>query len=293
MPHYTIEDAKKIHINLSPFFRFNFQRINGWLTDFIIVGEFIHDVLTDNEKRNIDFYIFTEKGFHTLINYFSSKTIDTYTYTVKTYYIDITSCYFVGHIRLINAFTLTPMDIMNAMEVDILRSFYDGETIYQFPDCEGAIESMEIHANHANTCCPITILNAIDKGYDISREILEGLGLKFNNRPIRPSRYEWDGHYDSYSDSIEEYLHTAIMPTKEQMDYLYELCITKKKENNKGITVNDLGLIISFMPYIYKNSIVSTKVDNINCGCFELKFEEMIELLNERKNADTPEHDMI
>jgi hypothetical protein len=280
-----MEDAKKIPINLSPFTHFNLQQIKGWLTDFIIAGEFIHDVLTDNEKSNIDFYIFTEKGFHTLLEYFSrTYSIDTYsidTYTIKTHYINIKHESGMN-INLINAFTLTPIEIINKMEVDILRTFYDGETIYQFIDCEGAIESQQLHANNAHQCCPITILKAIDKGYEISREILEELGIKFNDRPISPDRLErngeYDNHYDLYIDSMDEYLHTTIIPTKEQMDYLHE---TKSKENCKGITVNDLELAKCFLPYIYKNSI--RNVNNINCGCFELNFTEMIEAIHLHK----------
>lgn len=281
MSHYTMEDAKKISINLSPFFHFNLQQIKGWLTDFIIAGEFIHDVLTDTEKSNIDFYIFTEKGFHTLLGYFSTYTYSIATYTIKTHYINIQ--YESGlNINLINAFALSPIEIINEMEVDILRSFYDGETIYQFIDCEGAIESQQIHANNVHQCCPITILKAINKGYEISREILEELGIKFNDRPCSPDRLErngeYDNHYDLYIDSMDEYLHTTIIPTTEQMDYLYDLCETKIKENCKGITVTDLELAKSFLPFIYKNSI--RNVNNINCGCFALNFIEMIQQIH-------------
>jgi hypothetical protein len=283
MTKYTLEDAKKININLSPFFRCDLQRLNGWSTDFILAGEFIHDVLTDTKRSNMDFYIFTENGFNTLLDFFSSKTIytDKYTYAIKTHYIEIISEYFKNNIiRLINAFNLTPIDIMNAMEIDILRCFYDGDTIYQFNVCEGAIESIEIHANNNNNCCPITILKAIDKGYEISHEILEGLGIRFNNRPISPSRYERDGeyddHYEIYRDSLEEYLYTAVMLTKEQMSYLYELCETKQKENCKYITLYDVEMTKYFLHYIYKHSIKN--LDNINCGCFE--YTEMADVLH-------------
>ena len=270
---YTMDDAKQIPMNLSPYLRFEVRQLKGWGSDFIIAGEFIHDVLGNCKRLHLDFYIFSKAGFNTLLDFYISSPGHTYKYTINMHYIEI-----IGPdniVRLINAIGLTPIDIMNGMEVEMLCCFYDGECIYQFPGCEDAIDTWTVvHTRDASNCCINTILRAIEQDYKISREILEEFDIVFNNKPhiqscAGLSKEDTEDVMDFYDDELYEYMCTAIKPTDEDMHYLYE---RKMKQNfqMQGITVYHAHMAKSFLSYIYKHPIKDklTSNENINCGCF-------------------------
>lgn len=287
----TMDDAKKIPMSLSPFLNFDSHLLEGWGSDFIIAGEFIHDVLSNCKKRYLDFYIFNEAGFNTLLDFYPSRLGRKY--TIKAHYIEISSEDYDYSVRLMNAFGSTPIDIMNGMEVEMLCCYYDGENIYQFPGCEDAIETWSVtNTPNANKCCVSTIIRAIEKGYKISREILEALQIECPDGEDKPhiqtcsglSPGECEDVMDHYEDELYDYMHVAIKPTNEDLNYLYD-CEIQQHFQMQGITVYHVNLAKSFLPYIYQHPIKNqiTRGSNINCGCCDnmaVDIEEIVETLH-------------
>ena len=65
-------------LNFQKYVSFNLEDIKGWNTDFIIYGTFIHDVINhinilDSDEDKIEFGVFTENGYETLLNYFNDN----------------------------------------------------------------------------------------------------------------------------------------------------------------------------------------------------------------------------
>ena len=294
---YTMNDANKISLALSPFLKFDSQLLKGWGSDFIIAGEFIHDVLGNFKPRNMDFYIFTKAGFNEVLELYSSTPGRKY--TIKTHYIEISGPGNEGYIvRLMNAFDLTPIDIMNAMEIELLCCYYDGDNIYQFPGCADAIDTWNvIRTADASKCCASTIIRAIEQGYKISREILKELGVAFpdDDKPYilscaGLSLSEHDDVMDYYEDELYEYMQVAIKPSSNS---LYDVYVSESESDAnflmQGITVYHMGIAKSFLPYIYQNPIKERIAcgTNINCGCFEMivDMEDIVEVLHTEKKA--------
>lgn len=292
---YTMDNAKKIPLALSPFLKFDSRLLKGWGPNFIIAGEFIHDVLGNFKPRNIDFYIFTKAGFNEVLNLYSSAPGRKY--TIKTHYIEISGSDNDDYVvRLINAFDLTPIEIMNAMEIELLCCYYDGENIYQFPGCADAIDSWNVvRTTDASKCCASTIIRAIEQGYNISREILKELGVDYPDADqpnilscagLSPG--ERDDLMDYYHDELYEYMQVAVKPSNED---LHDLYVSESDANfqMQGITVYHMGLAKAFLPYIYQNPIKERIAcgTNINCGCFEMiiDMEEIVEVLHTEKKA--------
>ena len=294
---YTMNDAKKIPMSLTPYLEFDSRELKGWGSDFIIAGEFIHDVLSNCKKRYLDFYIFNKTGFNTLLEFYPS-TLGGCKYTIKTHYIEIISPMYEYSVRLMNAFDLNPIDIINAMEAEMLCCYYDGENIYQFPGCEDAIDTWTvIRTANPCKCCVSTIINAINQGYKVSRETLKVLGLEHANDSDKPhilnscaglSPDERDNIIEDYEHELYEYMQVAISPTNEDINYLYD-CEIQQSFQMQGITVYHMGLAKAFLPYIYQNQIKEriARGININCGCFDsiLDMKEIVEVLHTEKKA--------
>lgn len=293
---YMMDDAKKIPMNLSPYLKFDSRLLKGLGSDFIIAGEFIHDILGNCNNRYLDFYIFDEAGFNELLDFYCSKPGRKY--TIKTHYIEISNDDYI--VRLINAFSSTPIDIMNMMEVEMLCCYYDGEFIYQFPGCEDAIDTWTvIRTDNASKCCVSTIIRAIEQGYKISREILEALRIECPDGEGKPhiqscaglSPGERDDVLDHYEDELYEYMQVAIQPSDEDLHdlYVYEL---GENFQMQGITVYHMGMAKAFLPYIYKNTIKDKMAcgENINCGCFDMiiDMEEIVNALHTTHLEATP-----
>jgi hypothetical protein len=289
-----MEDATKIPLNLSPFLDFNVGQLKGWNKDFILAGDFIHTILANKKAHYIDFYIFTKEGFNELIDFFSNKYELTYTYkgytfdthvlteyTCKEYYLEI-NCKNENPIRLYNAFNISPIQIMNAMELDILRCFYDGKNIYQFPDCDKAIDTQTIAPsykhNHTsnNKYYVVAIMNAIHQGYKIPRSILKMLGIEFidvkdNPDPVHPQ----DAMAEDYKN---EYYNTPILVSDNQLQLLYDKYRDIQYEMQNGITVHMKHAAKLLLPIIYRCTIFQ-KNESIH-HLFTYDFNEVLSMLN-------------
>jgi len=295
---FEMEDARIIPLNLSPFLGFNISSLQGWNRDFIIAGEFISDILSANEQAFMDFYIFNEMGFHTLLDLFDNLNLNILSsngssgegvnFTIKTHYIEIkmpkalrSQANYVT-IRLINAFNTSPLDIMNAMDVGLFCCYYDGEFIHQFPSCEEAIASQQVRAFDSRKCCVETTLRLIRKGYNISRDILRSVGAQIDEgeRPHPRSsgqtltQEQREDVMDYYEEELYDFLQTAIKPSESDMHDMYDYD-RQQRFQSQGITVYYKGMAKSFLPYVYQHSIRKRMNDaaNINCGCFDMVFD--------------------
>lgn len=267
---YVLENAKKFEFTMSTYLHFDPSSIKGWGTDFIIAGEFIHAILSYNTKKHteyIDFYIFNEAGFTTLLDFYTNFYTKQHRYTIKNHYIEIETIEKEKYkLRLINAFGLNTIDIMNAMEIDILCCYYDGgEYISCFPKCEEAIVGRYISASNPKKCCISTILRAFEHGYMISNDICKALTIDVDNYIYKMSR---------------------MSLTYEDRRYLY-MIEEEQRFQLQGIAVHSLAMAKSFLPYIYKHSIKDKIIagTNINCGCFNPEFNicEVAAIIQEEK----------
>jgi hypothetical protein len=245
---YTKEFSRQIKLNLNPFLNFDYKSLNKYNRDknFIVAGDFVHDVLTNRKLHQLDFYVFTKEGFTILLDFFGTNTNTMYSiikYSIRTHYIQITSQEYSYTINLINAFNTTPLEIMNRMDVDYLRCYYDGENINIFTDCDAAMNSQKIMNTYNNidyteycdstNICPRTLIKAIQKGYRITRQILLEVGIKFHDIPDYPIELNKKNLYEDekeqileeYDDQCYEYWHTDIQVNKEQLDFIYDTYI--------------------------------------------------------------------
>jgi len=264
-----MEDAKQIPFNLSPFLEFDTRLLKGWNTDFIIAGEFIHDVLSNITPQYIDFYVFTENGFHTLLDFLKIFMYKPNYSITTSYYIEINN-----KVRLFNAFNTEPMDIINNMEADLFACFYDGENIQQFPGCEDSIDALEvIHTFNPKKCNVTTILTAVNHGYKISREILATLGVlldesdKPQNTLTMASTTE---DFNEYENDVFQYLQVAVALTD---DEYFALCTKDNAQHHDhsqaSIKVYNLANAKQLLlPYILQHSIRKQidQEENFNAG---------------------------
>jgi len=271
-----MSDANKIAFNISPFLDFDTRLLKGWNTDFIIAGEFIHNVLSNNSLHYVDFYIFTEKGFHTLLNFFDKINYNYKPeYAIKTtYYIEISN-----KVRLFNALDTTPIEIINNMEADIVACFYDGEHVHVFPGCEDAIDSLTvIQTADPNKCNPSTILNAIHQGYKISCEIVDSLGIALEDKPQMPtdnlhysmSSEDLNEITNEYDNDLIQYMQSAIELSDEQY---FDLCeketLQYHTQQQSMIKVYNLTNATQLLlPYVLSHSIKEQikQKQNFNAG---------------------------
>ena len=284
--------TKTIQFNLSPFLEFDSRLLNkGWNTDFIIAGEFLSNTLANIKPKYLDFYIFTEKGFHILLDFFNHTY---HTYSIKTsYYIKINNGKI--RIRLFNAFNTQAIDIINNMEADIFACYYDGENIHLTPTCEETIDTGIIrHTKDSKKCCASTIITAIDNGYKITREILEavwpnGVANAVAKRPQPPgdisylvTSEEYNEIMNDYEYELFDYLQTVVDLIDD--DY-YELCKKAQEKHHTQsqsvIEVHDVEIVKQLLlPYVLKHSILEqiTEHTNYNAGYGSpVNVNEMIE----------------
>jgi hypothetical protein len=173
--HYTLDTCTTTKCNnfdLIQYLLFDPSKLTGWNTDFIISGDCIHHILINYTPsiKTIDFCIFTEKGFYTLLNFFNNN-MKISQFNVFNWGVELKIKNNQNYI--INLYnTLEPkwnlISAVTSYELDFNRCFYDGSNIIMFPDCKKSIDTnviSNLRMITKDTLLYTDIKKSIDMGY--------------------------------------------------------------------------------------------------------------------------------
>jgi len=89
--HHSLDEfilSDKTIDTINKYLKFDSSKLDGFGTDFIISGNFLHHILIDKETNELEFCIMTENGFLKVLEFFS-KNFNYIRYSITTYGIDL------------------------------------------------------------------------------------------------------------------------------------------------------------------------------------------------------------
>ncbi len=263
--HYNISEYDENHtINITNYLNFNIADIKGWSEDFIISGSFIHNLLInkpniDNYKQ-IDFDILTQKGFHTILNFFDNyftklKKFIKYHVTQFGIEIEVETENWQYLIKLNNKIEWTIENCIDSYEIDYNKCYFDGKIIRMSPLCSEIINKKKIYLINS----PINysqILYAINNGYSFKKEFLKDKNII--NIPLEILENDDNNSVENKKKYIGQSFHILSDQEKEK---LHQLIIDNQEiENNnynRIFTINNsLDNIKKILPLLYKNHLI-------------------------------------
>jgi hypothetical protein len=177
--HYSISSYLiNTQININDHLLFDYSKLEGWGVDFIIAGDFIHNILNNFSSKEIHFFVLTEKGFHTLLYFFYKMTNYT-TFSITKQNIDLNLNGYPYIIKLFNRINWSIYQCMESYYFNYKKCFFDGETIKISPDCIEMMNEKNIYLSfQGNYIYYKDILDAIEKGYKFKKEFIASTGIE-------------------------------------------------------------------------------------------------------------------
>jgi hypothetical protein len=246
-----------INLNIKNFCKFDPNKIEGYKTDFIIAGEFLQNILTDNVFTGIDFWIFNEKGFKTLKQFFNNFN-DEHTYYIGLNHFKITNTVYNIDIYLICAFDMSITDVLDSFELPSFKCYYDFGVIRLYPECNKAIDTMELNIDSKNVC-ECLILCALKNRFKFNENFYIELNTdnKFGWEPFPNYDYDYDDHETSscnyktcdYCIRNKNYYCLTGEQIQKYEEYIHN------KTSRYVLIINDSYEIQPFLKQVYENSI--------------------------------------
>jgi hypothetical protein len=282
--HYPI-DSYLINkcINIIDHLEFDPSRLEGWEEDFIIAGDFIHNILNYYKSHEIDFYVLTEKGFRTLLCFFY-KMSNYVTFSITKHSIDININDYSYMIKLHNRLGWSIYQCMESYYFDYKKCFFDGQSIKISQECNEMMLEKKIYRLFKDVNIHYKdILDAINKGYKFKKEFLKGYdiidieledgfvdGIKDENNNFVKKKYiGMDMHDELTFDEI-----TNLLKLVEKYQ-LYE----NDKYNYIFTIHNSLETILILLSLIHKYTPIYTNI--CGCDCCEINSYETYNIYNE------------
>lgn len=253
---YNLKD-----LNLQQYVSFNLEDIKGWNTDFIIYGSFIHDVININSsyQGKIEFGIFTENGFETLLKYFKDIDIE---YNVfkngvelvidKTLVIELAN--FIGY---------SIETLLNTVKFECHKCYFDGKNIIVYPECRKTINTGVIEKMNGNNTkfTKREFMQCYNNGYQFSINIYNKIDIidpqnqsdGKNNKQIRKFMRDIIYEVDYYKLSkYEDRGFDIYLEFPDNDDDYYDVLIK----------FTDLKQLMIIMPLIYKYPVINNSEDS-------------------------------
>lgn len=143
-------------------FVFPFEITEGWNKDFTVAGGFVHDVINNRKPIDIDFFVFTRRGFEILFDYFKeSETIHHCNSIINIPY--------KSHlVQIIYHFGETVESTINRFDAEHNKCWFDGVNFMCKPECALAWETKTIrHFNPSQYLRFNRVIKLFLKGYKI------------------------------------------------------------------------------------------------------------------------------
>jgi hypothetical protein len=176
--------------NLTPHLPFNANDLDGWNVDYIIAGGYVHDIVNGLVPNDIDMWIMTERGYHSLLEYFSNIFTNV-KYHIHAIFIEIEADDLQYNIQLINVIGSTPIEIIGNFDMDYIRCYYDGINVNTMPDCLESWDTKVVrNMNMFLIIRPSRLLKAHLKGYQFERKLAKSINMPvddcctINNRRV-------------------------------------------------------------------------------------------------------------
>jgi hypothetical protein len=249
--------------NLQKYVSFNLEDIKGWNTDFIIYGTFIHDVINninifDSDQGKIEFGIFTENGYETLLKYFNDNFKDIEYNVFKNgveLAIELENKVLI--IELTNFIGYSIETLLDTINFECNKCYFDGKNVIVYPECRKTINTRVIEKMNGNNTkfTRREFMQCYKNNYKFSIDIYKKLDI------LRP---------ENESDSINnkkiiifmkdttfeaEYYKLSKYEDRGLDNYLY--CFDDDDYYNILIKFSDLTKLMVIMPLIYKYPIVN------------------------------------
>jgi len=208
--HYPISsyyEKTNKEINMEDYLQFDPNELNGWGMDFIIAGEFIHNILINNHKnsKHIDFCILSTKGFNKIIDFFQSNWTNIIYHILEDgVYLNIIGYPF--KVKLHNLIDWSIENCINSYDYDYNKTYFNGSSIKISPDCDHMIKEKKIYHIPTSIIPYISVLESMNNGYKFNNEMLVELGIRDIELEIpdvnNPEKKKFIGH--EYQDLTED-----------------------------------------------------------------------------------------
>ncbi len=289
--HHTIDEFltsdKTIDI-INDYLQFDSSKLNGFGTDFIISGNFIHNILINKKANELDFCILTKKGFVTILDFFS-KNFNYIRYSITTYGIDLNIDSYPYVVKLFNTIEWTILQCIDTYTIEYSKCYFDGKNIKISPECERIIKEKKIYFH---TLSYKEIEEATNNGYKFRKESLKALDII----DICLNKISKDGDCEGY---IGMNFHDLTNKEIENLKRLVKLheCYENDKYFYIFVINNSLDIMKQLLPLIYKYKPKYKNLCDCDCCNFidnndninnsdvinenEITFEDIIKFLHE------------
>jgi hypothetical protein len=266
---YDVCDDLK-NLNFQKYVSFNLEDINinnGWNTDFIIYGNFIHDVINhikfidSSDQDKIEFGIFTENGFETLLKYFNDNFKDIEYVVFKNgveLVIELENKTLL--IELINFIGYSIETLLNTIKFECHKCYFDGKNIIVYPECRKTINTGVIEKMNGNNTkfTKREFMQCYNNDYKFSIDIYKKLDIlrpengsdtiNQNNKQIR--KFMRDIIYEVEYYKLSKYEDRGF-------DIYLELQDNDDDYYDVLIKFSDMKQLMIIMPLIYKYPFIN------------------------------------
>jgi hypothetical protein len=257
---YDVCDNLK-DLNFQQYVSFNLEDIKGWNTDFIIYGSFIHDVINSRDQDKIEFGIFTENGFETLLKYFNDNFKDIEYVVFKNgveLVIELENKTLL--IELINFIGYSIETLLNTIKFECHKCYFDGKNIIVYPECRKTINTGVIEKMNGNNTkfTKREFMQCYNNDYKFSIDIYKKLDIidpkkesdtiNQNNKQIR--KFMRDIMYEVEYYKLSKYEDRGF-------DIYLEFPDNDDDYYNTLIKFTDLKKLMVIMPLIYKYPFIN------------------------------------
>ena len=244
------------NININDHLHFDSSLLEGWFVDFIISGDFVHNVLNKFNSNEINFMVFTEKGFHTLLFFFYKMT-NHITFSITQESIDLNIYGYPYKVKLFNRIDWSIYQCMESYYYDYKKCFYDGQYIKISPECYEMMNEKKIYIpSKGDDIYYKDIFDAVTKGYKFKKEFLVSAGIEnIKTEEIVDENIKYIGQriHDINNTEIE------ILEKLVKDNHQYE-----NDHFHYIFTIHDsLEIIIILLPFVCKNPPVYKNI----CCC--------------------------